>query len=218
MINQDQRLENVIHEISLIPEHGEIIIWCGDNAHDQLGLRFVMYLLSMQVQTVRVVNITDAYELIADRYDPKLDPVTVGQLPMDALKEILKLNERVVPLGDEVRGQLVQEWLHMSECRDMLCIWEDDQLQWVQEDHYDEKIMSIITLLQTEMEVEQDGFVPAGSVIAEFLDTGHWIGDLIVENRLWHLISSGLLEFKGIPYAMYLYSVRVRAGNLILST
>lgn len=58
IINQEHQIEHMIDTLKNIPENKTVVIWCGDNAHDQTGLRFAMYLLRERKSPVHVVNVT----------------------------------------------------------------------------------------------------------------------------------------------------------------
>ncbi|WP_231891427.1 DUF1835 domain-containing protein [Paenibacillus swuensis] len=57
---------------------------------------------------------------------------------------------------------------------------------------------------------QNKAFVRAGRVVQETEKWGQLIGYSYIEYRLWTLISDGVLEFSGLPGAMYRYSVRVK--------
>ncbi|WP_416367260.1 DUF1835 domain-containing protein [Paenibacillus sanfengchensis] len=44
-----------------IPVNKTIVIWSGDNAHDQTGLRFALHLLREQENPIHVVNVSQAH-------------------------------------------------------------------------------------------------------------------------------------------------------------
>ncbi|MFC5650670.1 DUF3658 domain-containing protein [Paenibacillus solisilvae] len=59
-------------------------------------------------------------------------------------------------------------------------------------------------------EESEDDFVRAGRVIAKICSNLHQlVGDSFIQYRMWTLISNGVLAFKGLPFALYQYCVRV---------
>lgn len=77
----------------------------------------------------------------------------------------------------------------------------------IPESYYDEEILSLILQLQQR---EEESYVNAGVIVGTVI--GQWnlyISTSFIEYRFWRLISEGNLLFKGIPYAMYLYFLRV---------
>lgn len=65
-------------------------------------------------------------------------------------------------------------------------------------------------MISSDPEYVQDGYVKMGRVAGELCERKNVGSVPFTEYRIWHLISSCYLEFKGIPYAMYLYSVKIR--------
>lgn len=55
-----------------------------------------------------------------------------------------------------------------------------------------------------------DGDVGMGRVAGELSEPKIMGSDPYIEYRIYRPISSSYLEFKGIPYALYLYSVKIR--------
>jgi hypothetical protein len=208
-MNKEHQIDSMIDTLAHIPERNKVTIWCSDNAHDQVGLRFALYLLQRWRQPVYVVNVTQAYAKIAERFDPKINPIAQGQVPFEALQEILLLTDDNIPLAEEERRRYVQEWQELSDREDTLRLWQGGKIISVPEDYYDEALITIVGKLQRSE--GSNGFVRAGHVVDEAIDSwNQLIGDFFVEYRLRALIRNGWLEIIGLPGVMHRYSVRLR--------
>ncbi|MEK5396759.1 DUF1835 domain-containing protein [Paenibacillus sp. FSL K6-2859] len=210
-LNPQHKLEAMIQTLKEIPEDKKITIWCGDNSHDQTGLRFALSVLSERKQPVHVINPIEAYEKlpgITDQFSMGLSPQSLGQLPNEAVQIIIKNTENTEPLTSAKRKQYELEWQEISNTEDMLRVWSKGQLTNVPETYYDEDILSLI--LQLQKNEQGDHFVNAGLIAGTII--GQWnlfISTSFIEYRFWRLISEGKLLFKGIPYALHLYFLRI---------
>jgi hypothetical protein len=206
-LNPQHKLEAMIQTLKEIPEDKKITIWCGDNSHDQTGLRFSLSVISERKQPVHVINPIEAYEKlpgITDQFSMGLSPQSLGQLPNEAVQIIIKNTENTEPLTSAKRKQYELEWQEISNTEDMLRVWANGQLMNVPETYYDEDILSLILELQKDK--KEDHYVNAGLIVGTII--GQWnlfISISFIEYRFWRLISEGKLLFKGIPYAMHLY-------------
>ena len=59
---QEREFRSAVQEIKGIPPHVQIILWAGNNAAEQTGLRFAAYLLCDAPNEISELNITKAYE------------------------------------------------------------------------------------------------------------------------------------------------------------
>lgn len=206
--NDQHRLQNMVQTLNNIPEDKKISIWCGDNSHDQTGLRFVLHLLSNREQPLYMINASQVYRDIAEQYGPEIQPLAVGHIPNEALQDIIKLTEEAPPLTSTQRKQYEQEWQTLSGCEEMLRVWLNGQVVSVPESYYDEAILSIAASLQKS--ADEDGYIKVGLIVGAAIEQwNQYISDAFIEYRLWTLISEGKLLFRGIPYAMYLYYVKI---------
>ncbi|WP_426446501.1 DUF1835 domain-containing protein [Paenibacillus sp. S-38] len=203
----------VIHwaeELRRIPAHHAVVLWGGENAHDQMGVRLALHLLRERTGPVHLVNVSEAYARTAERYDPELHPLTAGELPMEAVQELL-LQGPGEPLSPEARAQYAAQWLELSEDPHPLRIWRDGRIVPVEEDYFDGPLLEIVKELELQAAEAEDGFVRAGQAVGTAIV--RWrqvVGDGFVNYRLLSLISAGRLEFQGLPSAMFRYRVRVR--------
>jgi hypothetical protein len=202
--NREHQIENVIDQIAQIPESKSINIWCANNAHDQVGLRFAMYLLKEREQPIRVINVSEMHK----KFSIDVPPYAQGLISEDMFQKIVSQYEHIVPLDPNQRHHFESEWLELSTKGGTLRIWDNEEIKGLEEDELDNVILSAILLLQQEETL--DGFVKAGRVVGKvFENFSQVLSDQFIEYRIWKLISDGNVSFKGLPFAMFQYSVRL---------
>ncbi|WP_419465982.1 DUF3658 domain-containing protein [Bacillus spongiae] len=114
------------------------------------------------------------------------------------------------------RKELEKEWLVLSESDDTLRLWQNDYIQSVTEDYFDEIIIQSLQKLQDER--GSIDFIKSARLIGEVLgQTLQIIGDGFIEYRVRELIVNGVLDIKGVPKAMRFYEVKFRSPRLIVS-
>ncbi|MEI5909644.1 DUF3658 domain-containing protein [Bacillus spongiae] len=191
------------------------IFWCGDNAHEQTGLRLVLYLLKEKSNPTRVINVSNEYHSVSSEVRKEQAPLTVGEAIPEKLAAIYQETVvQEVPLMQ--RKELEKEWLVLSESDDTLRLWQNDYIQSVTEDYFDEIIIQSLQKLQDER--GSIDFIKSARLIGEVLgQTLQIIGDGFIEYRVRELIVNGVLDIKGVPKAMRFYEVKFRSPRLIVS-
>lgn len=177
-------------------EDKKITIWCGDNSHDQTGLRFALSILNERTQPIHVIDPVKAYREIAAPFETGLYPRALSQLPNEAVHKIIKITENTSPVTSAQRKQYELEWQKISNTEDMLRVWADGQLMNVPESYYDEEILSLI--LQLQQYEDRDGYVNAGLIVGTII--GQWnlyISTSFIEYRFWRLVSEESCYLKG---------------------
>jgi hypothetical protein len=208
LINQDQQITRMIDTLGKIPENKSITVWCADNAHDQTGLRFALYVLKERKQPISVINLSELSLNIPTYSQENGPPYAQGVIEPDVFREIVKRSYEVRPLETEQRRSYESEWLTISSQGHMLRLWQNGEIKGQAEDALDRIILAAINYLQ--IEATEDGFVKTGYVVANIFETTHQlVGFAFIEYRIWTLISNGILAFKGLPGAMHQYSIRV---------
>jgi hypothetical protein len=207
--NPDHQIERMIQAISTIPERKSITIWFGNNAHDLVGLHFALYLLRNREHPIQIINLTEAYKEFAMDDEGNAQPYAQGLIAPEIYKEIVKHYENIRPLDSIQRRHYESNWLEkLSKQEHTLRFWQDGEIVGMAEEELDGIIISSVLKLQNEE--TNDGFVKAGQVVAEVFENMHQlVDDQFVEYRMWRLISDGIIGFRGLPNAMYQYSVRV---------
>ncbi|WP_318616413.1 DUF3658 domain-containing protein [Sporosarcina sp. YIM B06819] len=185
-----------------------IYIWYGDNANEQTALRFYLYLLRDKTNEIYLINSTE----ICERYGASVEGQPIfhtGQIDQEILRAFSGNNKENKPLSDNKQIQFQQEWEKLTETKDVLRVWKDNEIQAVPEDHYDSLILETLEKLHDQQGMKD--FIKTGSVLGEIVDRIDVDIDLFyLEYRIRHFVYSGVLELKGIPKSMIHYSVKLR--------
>lgn len=209
--NRENQIANMMETISKIPESNSITIWCGDNAHDQVGMRFAVYLFRERKQPLRIVNVSEIYKEMPMSMDndEKVAPYAQSFIPREAYLEIVKKSNEIMFVESGLRRRYEMEWIEMSEQEHVLRLWRDGAVKAWKEDELDGMILETVAKLQKE-KADEVGFVKMGAVMFILLkELDQLIGLDFFEYRIWTLISNGILAFRGLPGAMHQYSIRM---------
>ncbi|MNV37771.1 hypothetical protein D3C71_1293030 [compost metagenome] len=201
--------QRLTEQISQIPSEASIVIWSGKNVHEQVGLRYAVYLLrkSQNQNEIYVFNVEEACERRFNTADRSIDYLHAGEIPPNKLQSVFGEAEKSGAIGCETRQLLEQEWLSLAEHHEVLRIWDGKRVLNVDEQYFDSYLLEIVEKLHTYR--SKNDFIKAARVIGEALgNCDQYIGDNYFEYRLRQLIYNGFLEIKGVPRAMRFYSVR----------
>ncbi|WP_212734376.1 DUF1835 domain-containing protein [Bacillus yapensis] len=198
----ENQIMNTLREIEDIAPDGPIYVWYGNNAIEQVGLRFFLYQLREKTNVIFLINSPELYESSKDE-----EPIFyTSQIESSELSIIFEKNKK--PLSDEERTRYHIEWEQLSETNEVLRIWEDNEIKSVSEDYYDTFIIE--TLEEMHLEQEQKDFIKTADLIGEILTRNLQIDIFYLESRIRHLVYSKVFELKGIPKSMRHYSVKLR--------
>lgn len=203
-----QRFEKTINKLNSIPEGVPITIWTSDNAHEQTGLRFVVYLLKEKNIDITLINTTEEYEELFQVKKVKYTPLHTGEIPPEKLQIIYEQGHGKF-FTDHDREDLEKEWLSLSDNEETLRIWRNGRIQSVPEDYYDEFIIKRTKKLHGKQKTNE--IMKSTRLIGEVL--GHldqYVGDAFLEYRLKKLIEEGVFESEGSLEAMCFYSVKLK--------
>lgn len=203
------RFKELMLQINSIPAHVPIIIWTGDNSHEQTGLRFVLHLLKEKDNEVHEINSAVSYAELYKRPEIDYHPLHTGELAPEKLRSIYEKHAMANPLSHELRKRYEAEWEELSTTQKVLRIWKDGKIQSVEEDFYDDYIID--TCRKLHKKLRHKDFIKSARVIGSVI--GHieqYHGDAYFEYRVRHLIMNGTLEIEGVPKAMRFYSVKLR--------
>ena len=203
-----QGFKKDINGISSIPEGVHITIWTSDSAHEQTGLRFVLYLLKEKNIDITLINTTEAYEELFQVKKVKYTPLHTGEIPTEKLQIIYKQGHGKF-FTDHDREDLEKDWLSLSESQETLRIWRNGKIQSVPEEYYDEFIIKRAKKLHSQQKIKD--FMKSARLIGEVL--GHldqYVRDEFLEYRLKKLIKEGVFESEGSLEAMRFYSVKLK--------
>ena len=204
------KFTNTLREIEDISEQVPIYLWYGNNAGEQIGLRYILYLLRNKENEIFLMNSTELYERYITSKEQSEAIFHTGQIePKDLGYLFEKYNENK-PLSNKSRLQFQSEWESLSQTKEVLRIWRKGKIIGVPEDHYDSLIITALDKLHNEQ--GKIDFIKTGTVIGEIVEKLDKTVELFyLEFRIRHLIYSGVLELKGIPKSMRHYSVKIRS-------
>ncbi|WP_191561220.1 DUF1835 domain-containing protein [Metabacillus idriensis] len=203
------KFTNTLLEIKDIPKQNPIYIWTADNSDEQIGFRFILYLLRDQPNEVFLINSSEHY----DRYiTSKVEEQRIShtsQIHPENIRLLFEHSNSMKPLSHRERSQYEKEWKRLSQTKEVLRLWDHKEIKDAPDYHYDLQIINVIEKLHRQQ--EKKDFIKTGLLIGEIINL---MDDLIsvfyLEYRIRHLIYIGVLELKGIPKSMRHYSVQMR--------
>ncbi|MFJ7973503.1 DUF1835 domain-containing protein [Psychrobacillus sp. NPDC096389] len=203
------KFSNTLRELEDIPSDVPIYIWYGNNANEQICMRFLIYLLRNKTNEIFLINSTELYGKHFTTTEEHRHISDTSQIKSEDIKLLFDVNKRGNSLSNKERTQLQMEWEALAQTKENLRIWNNGEIKGVPENHFDVEILHIIEKLH-----EQQGnrdFIKVGRVVEElFIQIDEFAGIYFLEYRIRHLIYSGFLELKGIPKSILHYSVRKR--------
>lgn len=200
---------NTTSMIHAIPKNTTIIIWVGENSHEQTALRYVLYLLKDKNLDIFLMNTIKQYKSQFDISDTDCYPLHTGEIVSEKLRLIYEKGKKVPPISKEQRKKLEEEWQELSSTQEVLRVWENNEIKSVDEAYYDNYIINKAKNLHKVR--KNNEFMKSARLIGEvigYLD--QYIGDSYVEYRVRHLIINGVFEIEGVPKAMRFYSVKLK--------
>jgi len=203
----DKRITKTLEEIDAIPGNVPIVIWTAENVEEQTGMRYFMYLLKEKPNDVLLINTSLAYQELFTVNDDQHFHHT-GTIYPKKLKEMYEKNVAKL-LSAEEKGNFQNEWMALSESKAVLRIWQNREITFVIESHFDSLIITAIQKLHAEQ--DHRDFILSARIIGKVLDLleGN-VFDAFLEYRIRELVYNGVFEIKGIPKDMRSYSVRVK--------
>ncbi len=213
-------MTEAIDRIKAIPSNQDIVIWTGNNAHEQAGLRLVLALLKDKWNTIFILNTFTAfheihiYPSLAEENYPK----TSKELSSD---ELLLFYEQcdMRPLRQVKREALCKEgWTMILEEGDsklsnepsLIRTWEDKEL-WHNTNIDCDDDFIIACAKRMHEEEETSGFIKAARVVGEVCGRmEQYRGIEWIEYRLRCLIEQEIFDYEGDLKAMRLYQVKLR--------
>jgi Protein of unknown function/Domain of unknown function (DUF1835) len=203
-----RRLSDTLGEMDVIPEQVPIVIWTGENAGEQTGVCFLLYVLKGKTNPIYLINTTIAYQELFNTSEYQYFYFHTGEVAPEKLKVIYqeKLSQ---PLSIQERTQFEEKWLSLSQSKGVVRIWENNKIITVNENYFDELIVTAAQHLHSKQK-EKD-FMKSARIMGKVLgQIDNHVGDTFLEYRLRSLIYKGIFEIKGIPKAMRYYSVKLK--------
>ncbi|MEK4537094.1 DUF1835 domain-containing protein [Peribacillus sp. FSL K6-1552] len=198
----------VISQLLSIPVNVPIYIWVSENANEQTGLLFTMYLLRERKNNIFIIDTATFYRELFEKKAKKYVSFFSGGLILKDLQTIYKYSqENQKNTSDTERKHFETKWLDLSKNPGTLRIWENGEIKIVSEDYYDyfiiEKAKKLIG--------KKKGFIMCARLVGEVY--GHifqYIGDGYLEYRVRKLIEKGIFEYEGSLEAMRCYGIKFR--------
>ncbi|MEH7883838.1 DUF1835 domain-containing protein [Bacillus sp. JJ1609] len=202
------RLKSTLAEIEAISPHVPIVVWTAENADEQTGIRYLLYLVKEKPNDICLINTTTAYQELFNTSEYQYLYSHTGGPEPEKLKEIYQ-RKTSSPLTQEERRRFEQEWITLAEKKEVLRIWKNNSIIAVNEDYFDELIITTAQKLHSKKTEKE--FIKAARIIGEvFAQIDNHVGDAFLEDRLRALVYKGVFEIKGIPKGMRYYSVRLK--------
>lgn len=198
-----------ISMISAIPETAPIMIWVGENAHEQTALSYVLYLLRDKRNDIIAINTTKQYKSQFNIPETNDYPLYTGEIISEKLQLIYGKSRKSPALSQEWQKKFEQKWQALASAQAALRIWANRDIKSVDESYYDNLIINKVKKLHQEQKNTE--FILSARLIGEvigYLD--QYISDVYVEYRVRRLILKGVFEIKGVPKAMRFYSVKLK--------
>jgi hypothetical protein len=190
-------------ELKNIPNETSIIIWMADNAHEQIGLRFVLYLLKEKTNEITVINTS------ASNTNPNVEYLHTGEISHDIIKLIYEKHKEGTALTQSERKYFEQEWEQLASNQEVLRIWENETIKSVHESYYDDFIIKTAEKLHKRKNSTE--FIKSARLIGEVMgQLNQYVGDQFLEYRIIRLIVNGVFDIEGVPKAMRFYSIKLR--------
>ncbi len=210
-----QDFQKTVEQILSIQEGEPITIWVADNAHEQTGLRYVLYLFKNKTNEIKVINATKMHQEQFNRPDIEYMLLHTGEITPEKFRVIYEQSKSMSILQQCERKQLEDEWLGLIDTKETLRIWQHGKITSVREDYYDQLMINLAEKLQLEREREEEteDFMKSARVIGEVL--GHldqYVGGDFLEYRLRKLIEKEVFEVEGHLKVMRYYGVRLKRG------
>ncbi|AYB44576.1 DUF1835 domain-containing protein [Paenibacillus lautus] len=205
-INLEHQIERMIETLKTIPESKNVVIWCADNAHDQTGLRFALYLLRERERPVHVVNVTQILKESSLQQNKGETPVFQSWIERGTYIEIVNRYGDGIPLDSDLRKRYESEWLELEGQDHVLRFWEEGRVIGCEEDRMDALILQTVAELQEQH--HSGDLVKAGDVLSSILEMSRqFVSYSYIMYRIWFLVSEGVLTFKGFPGFPHQFSI-----------
>ena len=186
------------NKIKGVPCDVDVWVWYSQNAHEEIGLRFVMNELANKCSMVFGIDATEGLK----RIQPNCKIRHTGELPANSL---MKLRADAKRFSVEEGNKLAKEWQALQQNPSTLRIWENGIVH-VEENTFDEVILNGAKRVH---ESEGNEWLLPARVIGEAV--GHlfdYVEDAFIEKRIFALAKQGQFEIDGDPTDMYSYKLK----------
>ncbi|AVM23024.1 DUF1835 domain-containing protein [Bacillus pumilus] len=198
----------MLQQIKEIKDGTRILIWTGFNAHEQIGLRYAIYLLKEKNIELSFINTTIAFDQLFNTNTRRMDIRHAGEITSEKLKVLYESKEHIHSVTKEKREKLQNEWLSFTKENHTLRIWQKGKTISVPEDEFDAYLVKMAKRLHQSEQEEK--YIVTPRLIGEVI--GHleqYIGDDFIEYRIKSLIDQGIFDMKGRRTSMRYYSIKL---------
>ena len=209
LFDYETHFKRTLLNIEQVPSEYPIIIWAGENPHEQTGLRFVLYLLKEKLNDIQIININEAYKTHFERNEIDYLPLYMGELSPSQLKKIYENKRNGHVLTQIERKDYELQWQQLCKTKEVLRIWNHHKITRVPETFFDDIIIN--TVKKFHQERKNNNFIKAARIIGDVI--GHldnYVGDQFIEYRVRRLIFDGVFDMEGVLTAMRFYSIKLR--------
>ena len=203
----EEAYRGLIHQIGLIPEQAEIVVWASRSVLEQTGMRYALHLLRDKPNPIRLGDACRIVEELDQRPGCSVTCRRSGEIAPEKLREAIRRAEHAELLSADDIRRLADEWTAIADRGGVLRVWQDGEVRAVPADHVDPYLLEILDA--ADHAADADGYVKAARVVGAAV--GHSeqdIGDDYFEHRLRELVYAGVLDIRGVPAGMRYYSVR----------
>ena len=123
MVNDQHRM---LQQIKDIKDGSRILIWTGSNAHEQIGLRYAIYLLKKRIK-LSLINTTTAFDQLFNTNTRIMILRHAGEITSEKFKILYESKEHIHTMTKEERERLQNEWLSFAKENHTLRIWQKDK-------------------------------------------------------------------------------------------
>ncbi|MBG9911587.1 hypothetical protein ABD83_09005 [Bacillus xiamenensis] len=199
----------MFQQIKDIKGSTSILIWTGNNAHEQIALRYAIYLLKEKNIELSLINTTTAFDHLFNTKTRRMDIRHTGEITPGKFKVLYGSKDHIQLVTKEEREKLKNEWLSFAHENHTLRIWRNEQTINVPEDEFDAYLVKMAKRVH---QSDQEEYIKTPRLIGEVI--GHleqYIGDDFIEYRLKKLIDQGVFDMKGKRISMRYYSIKLTA-------
>jgi hypothetical protein len=180
----EEIFQHNLQSLQSIPSRSTITVWHGPIACDQVGLRYVLYVLQDKNCHFYEVDLSKTFSEETPRGLGEVDPNKIG-----------KIDGLIEPITNDKIEKWQHEWLEIARNHSMLRIVEHGKLLAVREHYFDSDILSCVS----------NNYQSVLDVIKNVIrNSQHPISDIFIDFRIRHLIKNNVLEYKGkLKYGEY---------------
>lgn len=185
-------------KIAGLPCDVDVWVWYSQNAHEEIGLRYVMSEFMNKCSMLYGIDVTEGLK----RIQPNRSIRYTGQLPSQMF---MKLRPDAKRFSIEACQYLAKDWNELKHNSSTLRIWENG-IEHVAEDTYDSRLIEAAKYVHA---VRGEEWLSPALVISEaFGKIDDYIGDAFMEYRILLLAKQGLFEIDGDTTDIYSYQLK----------